>query len=877
MNHWQPAVTRLEDYAPPPFLIERVDLHFDLDEEHTQVRSVLEVRRNPDARREQDLRLDGQGLPLLAAELDGRALPAARIVPGDEQLTVRDVPDHFRLALETRLEPQHNTALEGLYRSAGTFCTQCEAEGFRRITWFPDRPDVMSRFTTTITADRERYPVLLSNGDAVERGTLDGGRHFVTWRDPFPKPSYLFALVAGDLACVEDAFTTRSGRRVALHIYVEHHNRDRCDHAMASLKKAMRWDEDTYGLEYDLDTYMIVAVDDFNMGAMENKGLNIFNSKYVLARPDTATDRDFAGIEGVIAHEYFHNWTGNRVTCRDWFQLSLKEGLTVFRDQEFSADVGSRAVKRIQDVRLLRSHQFAEDAGPMAHPVRPESYIEISNFYTVTIYNKGAEVIRMMQTILGEDGFECGLRLYLERHDGQAVTTEDFVRAMEDANGADLGRFRRWYTQAGTPVVRVRARHDAAARRCTLELEQHCPPTPGQPHKEPFHIPLRFALLDDAGAAIAARTGDGAVTGDVLHLSEPRAQVVLDGVERPPHLSIGRGFSAPVRLEVERDDDELAFLMAHDDDPFNRWDAAHGHALRVLLGLIESAGDGGEPALPDSFVQAFARILAARDADRALLAEALTLPSESDLADQMERIDVDAIHAARRGARRFLATRLRDAFERVLEDNRRDEPYRFEPQAVGRRALANLCLGYLMELDDPQLRRRAAAQLEHADNMTDQLAALSLLAACDAPEREQALARFEQRWRDDPLVLDKWFSAQATSPLPDTLERVRALLDHPRFELRNPNRVRALIGAFCQANPVRFHAADGAGYRFAVDQVLAIDPANPQVAARLLGAFSRWRRFDEPRRARMREALERVLAAPGLSRDCYEVASKTLG
>jgi aminopeptidase N len=876
MSTTRPAVTRLADYAPPPFLVERVHLFFDLGEDHTGVRSSLEVRRNPHARRETDLRLDGQGLPLLGARLDGEALDDARVALGEEQLTVRDVPDRFRLELETRIEPQNNTALEGLYRSAGTFCTQCEAQGFRRITWFPDRPDVMSVFTTTITADRDRYPVLLSNGDPVERGELEGTRHFVTWRDPFPKPSYLFALVAGDLARVEDTFTTRSGRRVALHIHVEHHNRDRCDHAMASLKKAMRWDEDTYGLEYDLDTYMIVAVDDFNMGAMENKGLNVFNSKYVLARPDTATDQDFAGIEGVIAHEYFHNWTGNRVTCRDWFQLSLKEGLTVFRDQEFSGDVGSRAVKRIQDVRLLRTHQFAEDAGPMAHPVRPDSYIEISNFYTVTVYNKGAEVIRMMQTILGDDGFRRGMRLYFERHDGQAVTTEDFVRAMEDANGADLGQFRRWYTQAGTPVVSVRARHDAPGRRYDLELEQRCPATPGQPEKEPFHIPLRIALLDGQGNELRVAPEGASLDGDVLHLTEPRARVRFEGVDQPPHLSVGRGFSAPVTLEVDRGDDELAFLMAHDGDAFSRWDAAQDFALRVLLGLVPPLAEGREPPLPERFVEACSRVLDDRDSDRALLAETLTLPSEGYVADQMEQVDVDAIHAARRLVRRTLASRLREAFERVMQENRSNEPYRFAPDAVGRRALCNLCLGYLMELDDPKVHGRCATQLEHADNMTDQLAALGMLANCEGAEREDALALFEQRWRDDPLVLDKWFTAQATSRLPDTLTRVQALLAHPRFDVRNPNRVRSLIGAFCQANPVRFHAADGSGYRFAADQVLAIDPANPQVAARLLGAFSRWRRFDPARQALMREALERVLAAPGLSRDCYEVASKTL-
>ena len=875
MSTHRPSAIRLADYTAPPFLIERTRLHVDLGHEHTRVRSTLEVRRNPHAAATPDLTLDGQDLPLLGARIDGVQVPSARITLTPEQLVLRDVPQHFVLELETSIKPQENTALEGLYKSAGTFCTQCEAEGFRRITWFADRPDVMSIFTTTITAEQDRYPVLLSNGNATERGELADARHFVTWHDPFPKPAYLFALVAGDLACVQSRFTTRSGREVTLLIYVEHHNRERCDHAMASLEKAMRWDEEVYGLEYDLDTYMIVAVDDFNMGAMENKGLNVFNSKYVLASPDTATDLDFANIEGVIAHEYFHNWTGNRVTCRDWFQLSLKEGLTVFRDQEFSSDVGSRALKRIQDVRILRAHQFAEDAGPMAHPVRPDAYIEISNFYTVTIYNKGAEVIRMMHTILGAAGFGKGMRLYFERHDGQAVTTEDFVRAMEDANGADLTQFRRWYTQAGTPRIKVRPTFDAATGRLLVDLEQHCPATPGQDSKQPLHVPLRFALLDADGQVLTRAPQGARVTGDVLHLTEARSQVVFEDLSRAPVLSIGRGFSAPVKIQIERSDEQLAFLMAHEDDPFNRWDAAQGFALKVLLALAE--GRERARAIPAAFIDAFAHTLDEHTSDKALIAEALALPSESYIADQMRVVDVDAIHDARQRLTRTLARELQESLQRVMMDNHANEPYRFTPQAVGQRALKNLCLGYLMELEDPGVRRVCVAQLQNADNMSDQLAALQMLAGSATPERDEALALFEKRWRDDPLVLDKWFTAQATSRLGDTLERVRSLLEHPRFDLRNPNRVRALVGAFCSANPIRFHARDGDGYRFLGEQLLAIDPANPQLAARLLGAFARWRRFDTQRQGLMRAQLERVLAAPGLSRDCYEVASKTLG
>jgi aminopeptidase N len=873
-----PTTIRLDDYAPPPFLVGTVHLHVDLFESHTDVRSVLQITRNPHAgAASADLVLDGHDQPLLSARIDGQLVDKARCRLEPGSLTITDAPDHFELELLTRIQPQDNTALEGLYKSSGNFCTQCEAQGFRRITWFADRPDVMSVFTTTITADSALYPVLLCNGNPTQRGELDGGRHFVTWHDPFPKPSYLFALVAGDLADVRDTFTTRSGREVALHIYVEHHNRDRCGHAMRSLIKAMQWDEEIYGLEYDLDIYMIVAVDDFNMGAMENKGLNVFNSKYVLARPDTATDADFTAIEGVIAHEYFHNWTGNRVTCRDWFQLSLKEGLTVFRDQEFSADMGSRAVKRVQDVRILRSHQFAEDAGPMAHPVRPDSYIEISNFYTVTIYNKGAEVIRMMHGILGDDGFQAGMRLYFERHDGQAVTTEDFIRAMEDATGTDLGQFRYWYSQAGTPVVDVHQRYDEDTHELHLTLEQHCPPTPGQPEKSPFHIPLRFAFLDRNGQAVAACTSSTSIGNDILHLRDESETFVFTGIDRAPMLSIGRGFSAPVKINIERSDEELACLIAHDDDPFNRWDAAQSYSQQLICKIATHPDAGEDAALPAQYVRAIRQTLTARDADKALIAQALTLPSESYLADQMDVVDVDAIHRARQMVRRALARELQEQFERVMTANRANESYEFTSDAVARRALKNLCLSYLMALDEQNIRTLCVAQLENADNMTDQLAALQMLANSDSAERGHALSVFEQRWRDDPLVMDKWFSAQATAHLPGTLAQVQDLLEHPGFDRLNPNRVRSLVGAFCHGNPLQFNTADGHGYRFAADQIIAIDAANPQLAARLLGSFSRWRRFDDSRQVLMRGELERILASAKLSRDVYEVASKTLG
>ena len=652
MNSAEPAATRLADYAPPPFLVDDVDLDFELDARRTLVRARLRLRRNPAAAPAADLVLDGHGLDTRAVRVDGEAVSGNRVEIAAQTLTVRDVPDAFVLDTEVAIRPGANKSLEGLYASSGNLCTQCEAQGFRKITWFPDRPDVMARYRTRIVADPRRYPVMLSNGNDVARGALDDGRRYVVWEDPYPKPSYLFALVAGRLECVEDTFTTRSGREVALRIHVQPHNVDRCDHAMRSLRRAMRWDEDVYGLEYDLDTFMIVAVDDFNMGAMENKGLNVFNSAYVLARPDTATDRDFAAIETVIAHEYFHNWTGNRVTCRDWFQLSLKEGLTVFRDQEFSADAASRAVKRIRDVRLLRTHQFAEDAGPMAHPVRPDSYIEISNFYTVTIYNKGAEVIRMMHTLLGDERFQAGMRLYFERHDGQAVTTGDFVASMEAASGMDLGQFRRWYAQAGTPVLGARGTWDPERSQYVLDIEQRTPPTPGQPEKLPLHVPLRLALLGEDGRNIPLHCEGSGLAGEdeaVLDLRESHRTFRFSQVSTRPVASLARGFSAPVKVDIERSDEELAFLIARETDAFNRWDAAQEYATRLMLRMVDDRLAGAELDLPDGFVSAVRALLLDETVDPAFAAEALTLPSESNLADRMEVIAVEAIHEGARG------------------------------------------------------------------------------------------------------------------------------------------------------------------------------------------------------------------------------------
>ncbi len=871
----------LKDYTPPDYLIERVELRFELGDEATEVTSRLSLRKNPASESvNPPLCLDGEGLELLELAMDGERLAPGDYRFEDDQLTIPQVPERCHLTSRVRIRPRENTTLEGLYQSGGMYCTQCEAEGFRHITFFADRPDVMAEFTTEIVADKARYPVLLSNGNLIEEEELADGRHRVVWSDPFPKPCYLFALVAGDLRFQQDSYTTRSGRRVDLRIYVEPENIDKCDHAMRSLKHAMAWDEETYGREYDLDIFMIVAVNDFNMGAMENKGLNIFNSKFVLARPDTATDRDYQGIEGVIAHEYFHNWTGNRITCRDWFQLSLKEGLTVFRDQEFSADMGSRGVKRIEDVRLLRGHQFAEDAGPMAHPVRPDSYMEINNFYTVTVYEKGAEVVRMQANLLGPERYRKATDLYFERHDGQAVTTDDFVRCMEDAGGRDLSQFRNWYRLAGTPEVEVSGEHDAAAGVYRLDFTQHCPDTPGQRDKPPFHIPIEVALLSRSGEEMPLRlAGEDAPVGGTRVLELTRAQQRFEflGLSEAPVPSLLRGFSAPVKLRYDYTDEELMFLMAHDSDDFNRWDAAHSLAQRTLLALVANRQRGEPLQIEEGFIDAFAQALNDRQADKALLSEVLSLPTESALGDQMAVVDVEAIHAARAWLKRQLATRLRDDLMKIYRENREPAGYDIEQASMARRSLKNLALNYLMQLPDPEIHSLAMQQFRDADNMTDVMASLGCLVHVDCPQRERALSAFEARWREDPLVMDKWFAVQAGSTLPGTLERVKGLMSHPAFSIRNPNKVRSLVGAFCSANPIGFHAADGSGYAFLADQVLTLDGLNPQIAARLLRIMSRWRRYDEGRQGLMKAQFERVLAKPDVSRDLFEIASKSVG
>jgi aminopeptidase N len=880
-----PHPIHLKDYRPPEFLIEHVNLRFDLDPEATRVQAAIAFRRNPAAvRGDGDLRLDGEQLELEAIAVDGRPLDAGEYRMSGDALTLLRVPDRFELTTRVCIHPSLNTALEGLYQSGQMLCTQCEAEGFRRITYFLDRPDVMARYSTTLVADRARYPVLLSNGNPVESRPLDGnehdGRHLVRWEDPFPKPSYLFALVAGDLGLVEDSYTTASGREVALRIWCEHENLDKCDHAMRSLKAAMAWDEAHYGREYDLDVYQIVAVSHFNMGAMENKGLNVFNAKYVLARPDTATDQDFLGIEGVIAHEYFHNWTGNRITCRDWFQLSLKEGLTVYRDQEFSADQGSRGVKRIGDVRALRARQFAEDGGPMAHPVRPESYIEINNFYTATVYEKGAELVRMQALLLGPEAFRRATDLYFDRHDGQAVTTEDFVCCMEEASGRDLTQFRLWYSQAGTPVIEAEDRYDPQTRTYELTLRQSTPATPGQPDKAPLHIPVGLGLLGPDGQDLPLRLEGEAAPGPggtrVLELRRAEERFRFLDVQARPVPSLLRGFSAPVRLRRDWQDEDLMFLMAYDADGFNRWDAAQTLAQRLLLRMVAEP----EGLVPAGFLAAFRGALRAGaalpPAEPALLAEVLSLPSEGYLGDQMGQVDVDGIHQARETLRRAIALGLQEELLAAHQANRETGPYDLSPGAIGRRALKNLCLWYLKAGGTDGARDLVRDQFVKGANMTDVMTALRLLVDDGGPAADEALAGFYARWSADPLVLDKWFSIQASSTRADTLRRVQSLLAHPAYDGRNPNRVRSLVGAFCAGNPVRFHAADGAGYRFLADRVLELDPQNPQIASRLLQSLARWRRYDPARQGLMRGELGRVLAAPQLSKDSYEVASKCL-
>ena len=872
-----PREVRLADYAPPAFLVDTVDLTFELDEAATKVTARMAVRRNPaSADRAAPLRLDGEQVTLTRLLCNDETLSANQYRLDDRGLTIPDAPDVCTLTIETQIAPEKNTELTGLYVSNHSYFTQCEAEGFRRITCFPDRPDVMARFTTTIIADRARCPVMLSNGNPGPVEDLGDGRHRIIWTDPHPKPSYLFALVAGDLVSVRDSFVTRSGRHVDLGIWVRRGDEDRCAHAMRSLKTAMTWDEEVFGLEYDLDVFNIAAVSDYNMGAMENKGLNVFNTKYVLAKPETATDGDYQGIESVIAHEYFHNWTGNRVTCRDWFQLSLKEGLTVFRDQEFSADQGSRAVKRIGDVRTLRAAQFREDAGPLAHPVQPASYIAIDNFYTATVYNKGAEVIRMMHALLGKAAFRRGMDLYFARHDNQAVTIDDFAQAMQDASGIDLDRFRLWYHQAGTPELSVADNYDPLSRRYTLTVTQRTPPTSGQPDKQPVVIPLAIGLLGGDGSELPTRL-DGEASAQrgtrVLLVTEAEQSFAFVDVPNSPTPSLLRGLSAPVKLSGLTPE-RLRFLAAHDTDPFVRWESGQQYATGLLLDGVAAFRRGETLALDPALIEAMAASLALGDTDPAFAAEALSLPSETFLADQMTVAGVDAIHAVRERVRAAIGGELRDALRATYARLTDTGPYQIDGGSIGRRALRNTCLAYLAV--DPDGVHLAKAQFDAGGNMTDVLAALSVLGSIDCPERTAALAAFHAAWHDDALVLDKWFAIQATSKLPDTLEAVRRLARHADYDLRNPNRVRALVGSFAGGNPVRFHDASGGGYRFLADTIIALDPMNGQVAARMVSPLGQWRRVDVARQALMRTELQRILDVPNLTSNTFEMASKSL-
>lgn len=886
MKDAQPRTIYLKDYSAPDFFIDTTELRFELEEDHALVHSKLKLRRNTTADPEAALKLDGQELELLAAAIDDKPLLPEQYLLADELMTITSVPDAFEFSCTTRIKPQENTSLEGLYKSQNMFCTQCEAEGFRKITYYLDRPDVMSVFTTSIVADAKKYPVLLSNGNEIKREQLADGRELAVWHDPFKKPAYLFALVAGRLEFLQDSFTTRSGREISLRIYVEAKDLDKCAHAMLSLKNAMRWDEEVFGREYDLDIFMIVAVDDFNMGAMENKGLNIFNTSCVLAHPDTTTDLGFQRVEAVVAHEYFHNWSGNRVTCRDWFQLSLKEGFTVFRDAEFSADMGSRTVKRVEDVALLRTAQFAEDAGPMAHPIRPDNYMEISNFYTVTVYEKGAEVIRMLHTLLGAELFRAGSDLYFERHDGEAVTTDDFVQALEDASGIDLTQFRRWYSQAGTPELSVSGSYDAMSRTYTLDVRQTCPATPGQPNKKPFHIPLAVSLLGEAGSlrlqqqnhAAPAEAADNTVC--VLDVTEQQQRFTFTDISERPVPSLLRGFSAPVKLKCDYPDDELLFLLRNDSDGFSRWDAGQTLAQRHIQNMVSDFQAARELQLSSPLIEAFRELLKDSALDKNMVALMLELPGEAYLGETIQPVDVHAIHHCREAMRRAIATALEEDLLSVYEQNNVNETYAANAEQIARRSLRNRCLSYLMLLGREDHVRRCELQYDEASNMTDAYAALRALTHSDADAaaaaKQRVLDAFYQRWQHESLVVNQWLQVQVSAPLPNVLETVYELQHHPAYDAGNPNKIRAVVGTFCALNPTNFHKEDGSGYKFLADQVIELNNKNPQIAARLLGPLSKWRKYLPAAQQHMRAELERIQAEKNLSKDVYEVVSKSL-
>ena len=877
MKDAAPQTVYLKDYEVAVFLIEKTNLTFDLGENKTSVVAELTVARNAAGEDPSDsLVLDGSiGLDLQWVKVDGKLLASSDYLREAESLTIFNLPDQCVVSTEVFIKPHLNTTMMGLYRSRTMYCTQCEAEGFRDITYYLDRPDVMAEFTTTVVGDRQQYPILLSNGNPIDRGVIDGDRHFVTWHDPFKKPAYLFALVAGTLSVVNDSFVTSSGREVHLQIFVEEKDLDKCDHAMLSLKRSMRWDEEVYGREYDLDIFMIVAVDDFNMGAMENKGLNIFNTSAVLVNSKTSTDAAFQRVEAIVAHEYFHNWSGNRVTCRDWFQLSLKEGFTVFRDSQFSSDMNSPTVKRIEDVNILRTHQFAEDGGPMAHSVQPESYMEINNFYTVTIYEKGAEVVGMYHTLLGGENFRKGSDLYFDRHDGQAATVEDFVVAMEDASNRDLSQFRRWYKQSGTPVLTVTSSFDKQAATYTLNFKQYCPDTPGQTGKLPFVIPVRLGLVGAEGEDLVLNSEGH--TQVIFEVTEVEQSLVIDNIAVAPVPSLLRGLSAPVKLDYQYSDEQLAHLMAYDTDGFNRWDAAQTLSLTTLQQLAEDSFEGLELTLNGNLIDAFARLLKDESLDPAMVALMLQLPGEALMHQLADTIHPAAIHDARNFVRVALAGALKDNLLDIY--NRFNTPIDYRPEAdqIGRRSLKNAALGYLMLVGDTGAEL-AWLQYQQADNMTDKAAALSALvnSPAAADYATQALKTFEQQYRDEALVMNLWLQIQAINSQSGGLSRVEALMEHSAFTMNNPNKVRSLIGGFCSANLVNFHSADGAGYRFLCDQILSLNKTNPQVAARLVTPLTRWKEFAEPHSQLMRSELQKIADEPGLVKDIYEIATKSL-
>ena len=894
MRNDQTVTIRRADYRPPDFLLDHVALEFDLDPKLTYVTATLDVRRNPLVGGAAPLRLDGEDLELALIAVDGHALPASAYQVRDDGLTLRlrTQSNRFQLKTVVRIDPSKNTELMGLFVSNGNFFTQCEAEGFRRITFFPDRPDVMTTYRVTIRADKSRYPVLLANGNLIEQGDLSEGRHFAIWDDPFAKPSYLFALFAGNVAMHEDHFTRASGRDATLQIYVEHGNEDKTQHAMASLKRAIEWDERRYGLELDLDRFMIVASNDFNMGAMENKGLNIFNAKYILASPAVATDDDYMNVESIVGHEYFHNWTGNRVTCRDWFQLSLKEGLTVFRDQEFSADMlgdaTSRAVKRIEDVRTLRASQFPEDSGPMAHPVRPDSYQEISNFYTATVYEKGAEVVRMLQTLVGVDGFRRGMDLYFKRHDGQAVTCDDFVAAIADANGRDLTQFKRWYSQAGTPRIRVETRYDTHAYAFELTISQATAAVGGQPSTQPFHVPFAVGLIAGDGRdmplQLDGEQGSPGATTKVLELTQAKQTFRFINVGERPVPSLLRNFSAPVIVEHRYSDAELVFLSAHDSDAFNRWEAGQRLAIAMLMSLTDAVEAGHTLSVDDSVVTMLRTTLVDPALSPAFKAQALLLPAERFIGEQRDVVDPEAIRKARRYAMRHIGQRLAADWEAtylslhgLLQSGAEYSP---DVESAGRRALRNLSLTYLAEGDAEGVLELAREQLVASTNMTDAQGALAVIVNSASPLKAEALIQLARVWGDQPLLMNKWFQLQATAMShpgePPVVDRVRLLMRHPGFSLSNPNNVNALIRSFCMMNDAEFHRRDAGGYTFWLAQVLALDKINPTIAARIARALDRWRKFTADRQASMRAALEEIAAQRGLSRDVCEIVNKSL-